>query len=114
VSAFDFLHPAIQHHIVNSLGWRTLRALQEEAVQPILDGESALLIAPTAGGKTEAAVFPLLSRLLSEHWKPISVLYVGPIKALLNNLENRLRQSFTGRIARRRTAAAWSPNIRVA
>jgi ATP-dependent Lhr-like helicase len=92
VSAFDFLHPAIQHHIVNSLGWRTLRALQEEAVQPILDGESALLIAPTAGGKTEAAVFPLLSRLLSENWKPISVLYVCPIKALLNNLENRLRQ----------------------
>ena len=92
MSAFDFLHPAIQHHIVNSLGWGTLRALQEEAVEPILRGESALLIAPTAGGKTEAAVFPLLSRLLSEDWKPISVLYVCPIKALLNNLESRLRQ----------------------
>ena len=92
MSAFDCLHPALQHHIVNSLGWRTLRDLQEEAVQPILDGESALLIAPTAGGKTEAAVFPVLSRLLSENWKPISVLYVCPIKALLNNLEIRLRQ----------------------
>ena len=92
MSAFEYLHPAIQHHIVNSLGWRTLRTLQEEAVQPILEGESALLIAPTAGGKTEAAVFPLLSRLLSENWEPISVLYVCPIKALLNNLENRLRQ----------------------
>ena len=91
MSAFEYLHPAIQHHIVNSLGWRTLRTLQEEAVQPILEGESALLIAPTAGGKTEAAVFPLLSRLLSENWEPISVLYVCPIKALLNNLENRLR-----------------------
>ena len=92
MSAFESLHPAIQHHIVNSLGWRTLRTLQEEAVHPILEGESALLIAPTAGGKTEAAVFPLLSRLLSENWEPISVLYVCPIKALLNNLENRLRQ----------------------
>ena len=88
----NYLHPAIQHHIVNSLGWRTLRTLQEEAVQPILDGESALLIAPTAGGKTEAAMFPLLSRLLNENWEPISVLYVCPIKALLNNLEIRLRQ----------------------
>jgi ATP-dependent Lhr-like helicase len=92
VSAFEYLHPAIQHHIVNSLGWRALRALQEEAVQPILEGQSALLIAPTAGGKTEAAVFPLLSRLLNENWEPISALYVCPIKALLNNLENRLRQ----------------------
>jgi ATP-dependent Lhr-like helicase len=91
VSAFESLHPAIQHHIVNSLGWRTLRTLQEEAVQPVLEGESALLIAPTAGGKTEAAVFPLLSRLLGENWEPISILYVCPIKALLNNLEERLR-----------------------
>ncbi len=92
MSAFELLHPAIQHHIVNSLGWRALRNLQEQAVQPILNGENALLIAPTAGGKTEAAVFPLLSRLLGEDWEPISVLYVCPIKALLNNLENRLRQ----------------------
>ena len=92
MSAFEHLHPAIQHHIVNSLGWRQLRPLQEEAVEPILSGKSALLIAPTAGGKTEAAVFPLLSRLLSENWEPISVLYICPIKALLNNLEIRLRQ----------------------
>ena len=92
MSAFESLHPAIQHHIVNSLGWRSLRTLQEDAVQPILDGESALLLAPTAGGKTEAAVFPLLSRLIGENWEPISVLYVCPIKALLNNLESRLRQ----------------------
>ena len=92
MSAFERLHPAIQHHIVNSLGWRTLRPLQENAVDPILGGESALLIAPTAGGKTEAAVFPLLSSILSENWEPISVLYLCPIKALLNNLEIRLRQ----------------------
>ena len=65
MSAFEHLNPAIQHHIVNSLGWRALRALQDEAVIPILHGESALLIAPTAGGKTEAAIFPLLSNLLS-------------------------------------------------
>ena len=55
---FDRLHPSIQHHVVNSLGWRDLRPLQEEAVDPILDGDSCLLIAPTAGGKTEAAVAP--------------------------------------------------------
>ena len=90
-SAFHRLHPALQHHIVNSLGWTSLRPLQEHAVGPVLDGDHALLLAPTAGGKTEAAVFPLLSRMLTEQWGGLSVLYVCPIKALLNNLESRLR-----------------------
>lgn len=90
MSRFDLLHPAIQHHIVNSLGWRTLRTLQEEAIQPVLEGKHALLLAPTAGGKTEAAVFPLLSRMLREDWRHVSVLYVCPLRALLNNLEIRL------------------------
>ena len=87
---FDRLHPGIQHHVVNSLGWRELRPLQEEAVDPILNGEHCLLIAPTAGGKTEAAILPTLSRMLSESWTGMSVLYVCPIRALLNNLEERL------------------------
>ncbi|HBP21508.1 MAG TPA: ATP-dependent helicase [Planctomycetes bacterium] len=88
--SFDRLHPAVQHHIVNSLGWRSLRPLQEDSVDPLLAGEHALLLAPTAGGKTEAAIFPLLSRMLQENWRGLSVLYVCPIKALLNNLEPRL------------------------
>ena len=82
MSGFDRLHPAIQHHIVNSLGWRSLRPLQEEAVAPILEGRTALLAAPTAGGKTEAAVFPLFSRMLNESWQPLSVLYVCPLVCL--------------------------------
>ena len=90
-SAFDRLHPALQHHIVNSLGWTSLRPLQEHAIPPVLQGDHALLLAPTAGGKTEAAVFPLLSRMLTERWSGLSVLYVCPIKALLNNIESRLR-----------------------
>ena len=90
-SAFERLHPALQHHIVNSLGWRALRPLQEHAIGPVLNGDHVLLLAPTAGGKTEAAVFPLLSRMLTEQWSGLSVLYVCPIKALLNNLESRLR-----------------------
>jgi ATP-dependent Lhr-like helicase len=72
------------------MGWRDLRPLQQEAVDPILDGKSCLLIAPTAGGKTEAAILPILSRMLSESWQGLSVLYVCPIRALLNNLEERL------------------------
>lgn len=90
MTAFDRLHASLQHHIVNSLGWRELRALQEQAITPVLDGRHCLLLAPTAGGKTEAAVFPVLSRMLVEDWQGLSVLYVCPIRALLNNLEERL------------------------
>jgi ATP-dependent Lhr-like helicase len=90
VSAFDLLHPALQHHIVNSLGWPSLRPLQEQAIEPILNGEHTLLVAPTAGGKTEAAVFPLFSRMLSEDWRGLGLLYICPLRALLNNLAVRL------------------------
>lgn len=89
---FDLLDPVVQHHIVNSLGWPGLRPLQEEAAGPIVNGSDAILLAPTAGGKTEAAMFPLLTRMQSERWAGISVLYVCPLKALLNNLQPRLAE----------------------
>ncbi|MEO7070038.1 MAG: DEAD/DEAH box helicase, partial [Nostocoides sp.] len=80
----------VQHHIVNSLGWQGLRPLQAESIGPVLGGSDALLLAPTAGGKTEAAMFPLLTRMEAEQWEGLSVLYICPLKALLNNLEPRL------------------------
>lgn len=87
---FGELHPIVQHHVVNSLGWRSLRPLQEAAITPVLQGVDALLLAPTAGGKTEAAMFPLLSRAATERWPGLSLLYVCPLRALLNNLEPRI------------------------
>ncbi|MDY7090976.1 MAG: DEAD/DEAH box helicase, partial [Actinomycetota bacterium] len=90
MSSTDLLHPVLLHHIVNSLQWPGLRPLQEAAVEPLLAGEDALLLAPTAGGKTEAAAFPLLSRMTVESWSGTSVLYLCPLKALLNNLQPRL------------------------
>jgi ATP-dependent Lhr-like helicase len=88
--AFEKLHPALQHHIVNTLGWSDLRSLQREAIEPVLRGDDALLLAPTASGKTEAALFPLLTRMAESSWQPTSVLYVCQLRALLNNLEPRL------------------------
>lgn len=88
--AFDRLDPVLKHHIVNSLGWPGLRPLQEAAIDPLLHGEDALLIAPTAGGKTEAALFPLLTRMQREQWRGTSIVYVTPLRALLNNLEPRV------------------------
>ena len=85
--------------MANTLGWQSMRQLQEQAVDPLLDGHDALLIAPTAGGKTEAAVFPLLTAMAEQSWPAVSVLYVCPLRALLNNLEPRLRgyASWVGR-----------------
>jgi ATP-dependent Lhr-like helicase len=102
--AAELLHPVVLHHIVNTLGWAALRPLQETAIQPLLAGEDALLLAPTAGGKTEAAVFPLLSRMASEGWQGTSLLYVCPLKALLNNLLPRL-ETYAGWLGRR--VALW-------
>jgi ATP-dependent helicase Lhr and Lhr-like helicase len=96
---FDRLHPVIQHHVVNTLGWPALRPLQREAVDPLLAGDDALLLAPTAGGKTEAALFPLLTRMETEQWAGLSLLYVCPLKALLNNLHPRV-ETYAGWLGR--------------
>ncbi|GAA4256545.1 DEAD/DEAH box helicase [Dactylosporangium darangshiense] len=90
MTATDRLHPGLVHHIVNTLGWRTLRPLQAAAIEPILSGDDALLLAPTAGGKTEAAVFPALTAMADGNWTGISVLYLCPLRALLNNLHPRV------------------------
>lgn len=97
---FDQLHPSVQYHVVNTLGWSTLRPTQLQAIAPIHAGTHCLLLAPTAGGKTEAAIIPVLSRMLKEQWAATSVLYICPIKALLNNLEHRLTR-YAGLIGRR-------------
>jgi ATP-dependent Lhr-like helicase len=94
VSAFDLLHPALQYHVVNTLGWNSLRPVQLSAIEAVLQGENLIILAPTAGGKTEAAFLPLLSRTLSEDWNGLSVLYVSPIKALLNNQQERLERYY--------------------
>nr|WTB33687.1 DEAD/DEAH box helicase [Streptomyces sp. NBC_00830] len=104
----DLLHPGIVHHVVNTLGWPGLRPLQEQSIAPVADGSDALLLAPTAGGKTEAACFPLLSRMARENWTGTSVLYVCPLKALLNNLLPRL-ETYTSWLGR--TAALWHGDI---
>jgi len=108
VSPFDLLHPALRYHIVNTLGWADLRPIQREAIEPIVKGLDVLLLAQTAGGKTEAAVLPMLSRMARDSWRGLSVLYVCPLRALLNNLEPRL-QGYASMVGRR--AALWHGDV---
>ncbi|CAM3450312.1 DEAD/DEAH box helicase [Nocardioides dubius] len=108
MSSATGLDPAIEYHVVNSLGWPGLRPLQEAAVAPIRAGDDCVLLAPTAGGKTEAATFPLLSQMTNAEWSGTSVLYVTPLRALLNNLLPRL-ESYTAWIGR--TTALWHGDV---
>lgn len=108
MTEFDRLHPSLQYHIVNTLGWASLRPAQLAAIAPIKAGSHCLLLAPTAAGKTEAAAMPILSRMLDEDWSGTSVLYVCPIKALLNNLEHRLA-AYAGLVGRR--VGVWHGDI---
>jgi ATP-dependent Lhr-like helicase len=89
-SGFDRLGPALQYQIVNTFGFDTLRPVQEQAIDAILGGKNCVVLASTAGGKTESAFFPLLSEMDTQDWRPVSVVYVAPIRALLNNQEPRL------------------------
>lgn len=102
------LHPVVEYHVVNSLGWTDLRPLQRLSIEPVAAGDDCLLIAPTAGGKTEAAFFPLLSRMAEEDWSGLSVLYVTPLRALLNNLHPRL-SSYAAWLGR--TVELWHGDV---
>lgn len=100
MSSFERLSGALQYHIVNTLGFPELRPVQLQSIDALLDGKNAVVLAPTAGGKTESAFFPLLSMMDSEDWRPVSVLYLSPIRALLNNQEDRIGR-YAGLIGRR-------------
>lgn len=91
-SIFFQLSPRLQHGIAHTLGWSSLRPVQEDAIQAVLAGHNCVVLAPTAGGKTEAAFFPILDVVYRERLEPACVLYISPIRALLNNQEPRLQQ----------------------
>lgn len=95
MSAFEKLALPIQKW-VREQGWSELREVQARAVHAILDGERDLIIsANTAGGKTEAAFLPLISRAvekLDSASPGFDILYIAPLKALINDQYRRLSE----------------------
>lgn len=114
--AFDRLHPTMQRWIWEQ-GWTTLHDAQEQAIGPILEGSRDVIIsAATAAGKTEAAFLPICSAIATDAeaaiasnpdpwtshdpWADqpapvaagIQVLYLSPLKALINDQYDRLDQ----------------------
>lgn len=90
MGVFSRFPERLQHAIANQLGFASLRPVQELAGEAILDGKNAVVLAPTAGGKTEASMFPVIAGLMKEPPSGVGALYIAPIKALLNNQEVRL------------------------
>jgi len=74
-------------------GWESLRSIQAKAIPHLLSGGDAIISASTAGGKTEAAFLPLLSRVFNRRASSgFDILYISPLKALINDQYNRLEE----------------------
>lgn len=73
---------------------RTLREVQSRAMPAIVRGASVILSGPTASGKTEAALAPLYQRHVSFRRQHLSVVYVAPTRALVNDMYERLMVYF--------------------
>ncbi|MCL2819609.1 MAG: DEAD/DEAH box helicase [Oscillospiraceae bacterium] len=92
MDVFNRLAPFIQDFIYQEK-WDELRGIQVAACEVIFDTDDNLLLSSgTASGKTEAAFLPVLTELYNNPSKSIGVLYISPLKALINDQFKRLEQ----------------------
>lgn len=88
-SVFSLLHESLQQVLNQRLGWDELREVQERSYRAISGGSDVLVLAPTAGGKSEAALIPIMDDILKNGRTGITCLYISPLKALINDQEDR-------------------------
>ena len=87
---FDRFAPFVQDFVYEH-DWESLRAIQVAAADAIFNtDENVLLTSSTASGKTEAAFFPILTQLWEDPPSSVGCIYVGPLKALINDQFYRL------------------------
>lgn len=88
--AFHLLARPIQQKLWD-MKWPSLRPIQEDAIVAIQQGQADVIIsAATAAGKTEAAFLPILSQIHESPANSVQAMYVGPLKALINDQFSRL------------------------
>ncbi|UCE19044.1 MAG: DEAD/DEAH box helicase [Gemmatimonadota bacterium] len=66
-----------------------LLEVQRQCIPEILRGINVVVCSPTASGKTEAVLAPLVERLLAEDWEGLCILWISPTRALVNDLKAR-------------------------
>lgn len=92
MQAFDRYAPFVQEYIYRN-HWENLRAIQVAAADAIFNtDDNVLLTASTASGKTEAAFFPIITLFSEDMPKSIGCIYIGPLKALINDQFLRLNE----------------------
>lgn len=92
MNAFEKLAPFIQDYIYRN-NWEELREVQVAACDVIFNTDDNLLIAtPTASGKTEAAFLPVITELYNKPSSSVGVLYIAPLKALINDQFVRIEE----------------------
>jgi ATP-dependent Lhr-like helicase len=87
-NVFEKLNPQLRKFVKKRFKEPTLP--QSLAIPPILGGMNTMVISETGTGKTESVMLPIFSKLLDEEQKPITVLYITPLKALNRDLLDRL------------------------
>jgi ATP-dependent helicase Lhr and Lhr-like helicase len=90
-SVFSKLHESLQQVLAQRLEWTELREVQEQTYEAVVAGSDVLVIAPTAGGKSEAALIPVMDDILKNGRMGVACLYISPLKALINDQEDRFR-----------------------
>ena len=89
IEEYQRLDPRVQKWVFQQ-GWADLREIQKRAIGPILAGDTDVLIsASTAGGKTEAFFLPACTASADQQ-EGFSILYISPLKALINDQYRRL------------------------
>lgn len=92
MSIFERYAPFIQDFIYRN-NWESLRAIQTAAGDAIFNtDDNVLLTASTASGKTEAAFFPILTLFSEDMPRSVGAIYIGPLKALINDQFSRLNE----------------------
>lgn len=90
MNVFDRYAPFIKDFIYEN-NWESLRAIQAAAGDAIFNtDDNVLLCASTASGKTEAAFFPILTLFSEDMPRSVGAIYIGPLKALINDQFSRL------------------------
>jgi len=85
---FKSLAPQLQE-LIKKRGFKEATLPQKQAFKPILEGKNILILAPTGVGKTESAMLPIFDKWLKNKPKPISILYISPLKSLNRDLLKR-------------------------
>lgn len=89
-SSEELLNNRLRGFLGNRLKWDSLNPIQDDTIPLIKERKDTLVIAPTASGKTEAVLIPVFDDIITNNIEPLSVIYVSPLKALINDMNERI------------------------